>query len=82
MKMSKVTQKLVRWLLAGSIIVSFSAALAQNATMPGQPTGLTCMDFQHNPDGSWSPIHPVRVGSVMMSPGVAFNPGVQLAVSI
>jgi hypothetical protein len=59
-----------------------SSALAQG-TFSQQPAQggpmvpLTCGDFQRNPNGSWSPLHPVTVNGVTMGgPGVAFTEGV------
>lgn len=36
---------------------------------------FSCADFVRNPNGSWSPVRPVTIGSVTMGPGVSFNPG-------
>lgn len=58
----------------------FVAALLISSSSFAQTT-LTCSDFVHNPNGSWSPKHPVVIqgggGSISMSPGVSFNPGTQ-----
>jgi hypothetical protein len=48
-----------------------NVASAQYSSPP-----LTCQDFVRNPDGSWSPIHPVMMNGVTMGSGVAFREGV------
>ena len=48
---------------------------AKTTTAPPPPP-LTCADFQHNADGSWTPLHAVTIGGVTMGPGVAFREGV------
>jgi hypothetical protein len=41
---------------------------------------ITCRDFRHNQDGSWSPLKPIMIkgpqGSVEMGPGTSFREGV------
>jgi hypothetical protein len=62
------------------VLASISAGLAQSAQQPTQTqtasVPLTCFDFQRNPNGSWSPMHPIQINGVGMGPSVAFNPGV------
>lgn len=31
--------------------------------------------FRRNPNGSWSPIRPIQLGSITMGPGLSFNRG-------
>lgn len=67
--MLKSNQRLVTCILVcGTMVAAGSPASAQS--------GLTCADFQHNSDGSWSPVHPVTINGVTMGPGVAFREGV------
>jgi hypothetical protein len=54
-------------------------AFAQTPATPPGPTlkdlHLSCSDFRHNKDGSWSPLHPVQLGGVQLKTGVAINRG-------
>lgn len=74
-------QAIASSIIAGVIIMA-SPAVAQIANPPApsvssSATPLTCADFQHNPDGSWSPLHPVTINGVTMGgPGVKFTVGV------
>jgi len=49
-------------------------------TAPALAQDLSCQDFQHNEDGSWSPLKPLSVGGpngpVKISPAVRFRAGV------
>ena len=45
------------------------------AQAPGH--ALTCGDFLHNPNGSWSPARSVNLNGVTIAPGMSFNPGDQ-----
>src|SRR5665213_3099985 len=70
-------------LVGGVALLAASPVLAQPAPSPAPaptatPQPLTCADFRHNPDGSWSPLHPVTIGGVTMGTGTSFNPGVQM----
>ncbi len=53
-----------------------SHSTSHMAQVEPQTPVLTCDDFQHNPDGSWSPRHQIQIGSIMMGSGVSFRPGV------
>jgi hypothetical protein len=72
-------QAIASSIIAGVIIMA-SSAVAQITNPPSvssSATPLTCADFQHNPDGSWSPLHPVTINGVTMGgPGVKFTVGV------
>jgi hypothetical protein len=54
-------------------------ALAQVPATPPGPTlkdlHLSCSDFTHNKDGSWSPLHPVQLGGVQLKTGAAISRG-------
>jgi hypothetical protein len=65
------------------VLASFNT-LAQSASAsaipaPSPPTlsslELTCTDFKHNQNGSWSPLHPIQVGGVRILAGVSFREG-------
>lgn len=43
---------------------------------------LTCSDFKQNPDGSWSPLHPMLVGSTPMGPGTSLQEGKAVAPGV
>jgi hypothetical protein len=36
---------------------------------------LTCSDFTHNDDGSWSPVRAISFNGVIMSPDVSYRRG-------
>jgi hypothetical protein len=61
------------WLAAAA-----GAFPAQAQTAPETPT-LACADFQHNPDGSWSPRREVTIrypnGIVSLGPEISFPAG-------
>lgn len=57
-------------------ILATSCLLGAVPTMASAQRPLTCADFVRNPNGSWSPVRPVTLNGVTMSPGVAFMPGV------
>jgi hypothetical protein len=72
----KVTQMTRQYALALGIAVAslaFSAS-AQN-TMPPPQKQITCADFARNPNGSWSPTHPININGVSMGTGVSFTAG-------
>jgi hypothetical protein len=64
--------------MAGAaVVLATAASRAQYGTPATQaPLPLTCADFHQNPDGSWSPNHPVSINGVTMGTGVAFTEGV------
>jgi hypothetical protein len=47
-----------------------------------RPDELTCADFQHNPDGSWSPLKAMTItapnGQIQTGPGVSFTAGLPI----
>jgi hypothetical protein len=47
-----------------------------------RPDELTCADFQHNPDGSWSPLKAMTItapnGQIQAGPGVSFTAGLPI----
>ena len=69
-----------------SAVVLANAASAQNAPLrmpdPAPPSPAPyaprCSDFKLNPNGSWSPLHPVTVGDVTISQKAAFLPGAKI----
>jgi hypothetical protein len=59
---------------------AFAQAAATEAPAPKlQDLHLSCSDFKHNRDGSWSPLHPVQVGADKMVPGASFREGVAMS---
>jgi len=71
--------------LSCAVIASFFAmpalqSFAQAPSPPGEvPVALTCHDFQRNPDGSWSPVRPVVLSGVALSPSTHYKKGDVLA---
>lgn len=75
-------------MLLYSVIVIAATAASQGVSMSGtthapHPKGagaatLDCGAFRANKDGSWTAIRPTTVGSVTMTKGGTFFPGVQL----
>lgn len=67
----------MRFAIAGAFI--FACAGSAYAQAPK----LNCAQFNHNPNGSWSPTVPVTIsgpnGSVQIGPGASFNPGAVMA---
>ena len=72
-----------RLIFAFALLVGASGAFAQ-PTPPPQPTslpaGLSCADFTHNADGSWTPNHVVSVtsnsgGGIRIAPPARLRPG-------
>jgi hypothetical protein len=59
-----------------AILFSWSLADAQ-LSVPGPPpsSGLSCGDFDRNPDGSWSPVREVTVNGVTLGTGAPINQG-------
>jgi hypothetical protein len=49
-----------------------------SAQPPPAKQTVKCADFKHNEDGSWSPVAPVTINGVMMSPDVSFRAGAQM----
>ena len=68
--MRKTLSSLVAALCFVGLLPFVGSAQSQTVT-------LTCADFVRNPNGTWSPVHPVQIGPVTMGPGVSFSPGVQ-----
>lgn len=60
-----------------TIFAASSMALCAATAAAGEE--LSCLDFQRNPNGSWSPLKPVSIGGVQMTPGVQFTPGVSFS---
>lgn len=71
-----------KFLLVLTIAILPALPVMAQLLQPAQPqiSTVPCDAFQHNPDGSWSPLHRVTItgpnGQVTMGPGVAFRPGV------
>lgn len=42
------------------------------------PSALSCADFHHNDDGSWSPTHLLLFGDRAISPANRFQPGMKV----
>lgn len=57
-----------------ALAAALSACAAPRAALPALPT-LSCSDFQHNPDRSWSVLRPTVVGGVTMAKGAILSPG-------
>ena len=82
-----------RMLLAAALaLLPAGGALAQITVGQPAPVGpLTCGDFIRNPNGTWSPMHPVTIPGQSMAitigpatelrPGPVF-PGAQLAATL
>jgi hypothetical protein len=64
---------------AGAQITIGRASAPTGQTTTPAPAQLRCFDFQHNPDGSWSPTHPITTtnggSSVSIGPGISFGTG-------
>jgi hypothetical protein len=59
----------VRSLASGALFLLAGAVDAAERSSPP----ISCRDFRHNADGSWSPKRPVTIGSVTMGQGVSFR---------
>jgi hypothetical protein len=70
--MLKLNQKVIGCIVVCGAIVGLDVPAFAQTERP-----LTCRDFTHNSDGSWTPNVPVSVGGVTMGSGVAFNRGVK-----
>jgi hypothetical protein len=68
----------MRTLVAFSLAMSLSIAGSAFA----QQDHLTCADFQHNPDGSWTPLTAMTVnapdGQIEIGPGVSLAAGLPI----
>ncbi|MGA7326854.1 MAG: hypothetical protein WBX25_20775 [Rhodomicrobium sp.] len=79
-----MTRSLGRY-FSSAVITSLFAipalqSFAQAPSPPGEvPVALTCRDFQKNPDGSWSPVHPVVLSGMALSPSAHYKKGDVLA---
>ena len=64
-------------LVAVSTLSLASRVLAADAPEPTLDSlHLTCSDFTHNDDGSWSPVRAISSNGVIMSPDVSYRSGV------
>lgn len=64
-------------LVAVSTLSLASRVLAADAPEPTLDSlHLTCSDFTHNDDGSWSPVRAISFNGVIMSPDVSYRSGV------
>jgi hypothetical protein len=61
--------------LAGNLLAGVAAAQMPQQ-LPQKNDPLHCYDFQHNPDGSWSPRHQVSLNGETLDSGVAVPEGV------
>jgi len=70
--MLKAYQRVMLGVAACVVLTGTSlAALAQT------PRPMTCADFTHNANGTWTPNVRVTLGGVSMGPGVTFSRGIQ-----
>jgi hypothetical protein len=64
-----------------SIFAQGPSAVGQQP--PGPPTleslHLTCSDFKHNQDGTWSPVHPMQIGAAAIGPSNSLREGTYVA---
>ena len=61
-------------------LVCLNASAQTPPTPPGpnlKDLHLSCGDFRLNKDGSWSPLHPVKVHEVRVKKGATINRGDQ-----
>lgn len=75
-------------MLRHSFLLMAATAASQGVTMSGttdasHPKGaiaaiVDCGAFKANKDGSWTSVRPTTIGSVTMTEGGTFFPGVQL----
>jgi hypothetical protein len=80
MSFAKTTAAMGAMVLGITSLHAFAQAAATEAPAPKlKDLHLSCSDFKHNPDGSWSALHPVQVGADKMPPGVAFREGVAIS---
>jgi hypothetical protein len=83
--MRSYVKKMLSAVVVGVAFYGCAVAQSPSGSTAGQATPsptvaqpqLTCADFRHNPNGSWTPLHPVTLGGVSMGAGVAFSEGVQ-----
>jgi opacity protein-like surface antigen len=68
-----VTVALVAAVSAVSLASHVIAADAPEPTLDS--LHLTCSDFTHNDDGSWSPVRAISFNGVIMSPDVSYRKG-------
>ena len=80
MSFSRTTAAMCAMVLGFTSLNAFAQAAATEAPAPKlKDLHLSCSDFKHNPDGSWSPLHPVQVGEDKMVPGASFREGVAMS---
>jgi hypothetical protein len=64
------------------VAVFLLAALSAAGSAFAQPDDLTCEDFQHNPDDSWTPRKTMTItapnGEIQAGPGVSFTAGLPI----
>lgn len=81
---AKQAHRIVFTVLAGVALAASASGFAQASRQqaPQEPTlkslKLTCGDFKHNQDGSWSTVHAVEWGTVGVPANVSFKPGITL----
>ena len=69
---------MLRVICAATLVI---AAPAMSATRPStagdamMPADVSCADFIHNPNGSWTPSKTVKMGSVKLKAGKPLAPG-------
>jgi hypothetical protein len=69
---------MLRLFAALAVFAMGAPSFAQNAPQePAHQKGIPCDAFQHNPDGSWTPLKPVSLGGVHVGPGVSLREGVK-----
>ncbi len=57
-------------------MLAAAPALAQTPPRVNQfPQSAGCADFRHNPDGSWSVLHPANINGVLVAPGAVYRAG-------
>ncbi len=64
---------------AMALVMASPSSFAQSAQPPTlKSLNLSCGDFRHNQDSSWTPLHAITIGGVRLAGG-AFKPGVAVA---
>ncbi len=69
-------------LICAAALVAAGPAMAESKAPKTSgamtPADVSCADFTHNPDGSWTPGKTVRMGSIRLKAGKALVPGTMI----
>jgi hypothetical protein len=64
------------------VAFSLATALSIASSAFAEQDDLTCADFQHNPDGSWTPLTAMTInapnGQIEIGPGVSLTAGLPI----